>query len=111
MAALTAENQKLRDENRDLALELEAAADELAKYKSLFFRRASEKLSVEERQQMRLFDEAEQTADENSVACPVNWNKGDPVIVPPPKTAQEVVDRKAMADVERLDFYLVKKKL
>ena len=72
IATLTADNQKLRSENReltteirDLANRLEAAADELAKVKSLFFGRASEKLSVEERQQMRLFDETEQTADEN----------------------------------------------
>ena len=65
VTALTAENQKLRDENRDLANRLEAVIDELAKVKSLFFGRASEKLSVEERQQMRLFDEAEQTADKN----------------------------------------------
>ena len=69
---LTRENQKLRSENqeltvqtneltievRQLAIKLEVVNDELAKIKSRFFGRASEKLSVEERQQMRLFDEA-----------------------------------------------------
>lgn len=55
--------------------------------------------------------DALQTADNNSVACPVNWQKGDPVIVPPPKTEKEVAARKSMADVERLAFYLVKKSL
>ena len=55
--------------------------------------------------------EALQTADQNSVACPVNWKKGDKVIVPPPKTMKEVEARKALQNVERLDFYLVKKSL
>ena len=79
VAALTAENQRLRaknseltvqtddlaTENRNLANRLEATTDELAKVKSLFFGRASEKLSAEDRQQMRLFDEAEQTANDD----------------------------------------------
>ena len=55
--------------------------------------------------------DALQTADANAVACPVNWKKGDPVIVPPPKTVKEVEARKAMSGVERRDFYLVKKSL
>ena len=55
--------------------------------------------------------DALQTADANSVACPVNWKKGDKVIVPPPKSEKEVAARKAMAGVERLDFYLIKKSL
>jgi len=55
--------------------------------------------------------DALQTADSNAVACPVNWKKGDPVIVPPPKTEKEVEARKSMKDVERLAFYLVKKTL
>lgn len=55
--------------------------------------------------------DALQTADSNAVACPVNWKKGDPVIVPPPKTNKEVEARKAMSGVERLDFYLIKKTL
>jgi peroxiredoxin (alkyl hydroperoxide reductase subunit C) len=55
--------------------------------------------------------EALQTADGNAVACPVNWKKGDPVIVPPPKSEKEVAARKEMQNVERLDFYLIKKSL
>jgi len=56
---------------------------------------------------MRLL-EALQTADENGVACPVNWKRGEKVIVPPPKTETEVDDRKN-GNYERLDFYLCKK--
>jgi peroxiredoxin (alkyl hydroperoxide reductase subunit C) len=59
---------------------------------------------------VRLFD-ALQTADGKAVACPVNWHPGDKVIVPPPKTESEVAARKALKDVDRLDFYLVKKSL
>jgi peroxiredoxin 2/4 len=55
--------------------------------------------------------DALQTADTNSVACPVNWKKGDKVIVPPPKSEKEVAARKALTGVERLDFYLIKKSL
>jgi peroxiredoxin (alkyl hydroperoxide reductase subunit C) len=45
------------------------------------------------------------------VACPVNWKKGDKVIVPPPKSYKEVEARAALQNVERLDFYLIKKSL
>jgi peroxiredoxin (alkyl hydroperoxide reductase subunit C) len=55
--------------------------------------------------------DALQTADGNAVACPVNWKKGDLVIVPPPKSEKEVAARKALQNVERLDFYLIKKSL
>ncbi len=59
---------------------------------------------------LRVVD-ALQTAEANGVACPVNWKKGDKVIVPPPKTEKEVAARKALTNVERLDFYLIKKSL
>ena len=59
---------------------------------------------------MRVID-ALQTADKNGVACPVNWKPGDKVIVPPPKTEKEVADRAALQNVDRLDFYLIKKSL
>ncbi|MEO6593631.1 MAG: peroxiredoxin [Planctomycetota bacterium] len=59
---------------------------------------------------VRVLD-ALQTADGNGVACPVNWKKGDKVIVPPPKSEKEVLARAALKDVERLDFYLIKKSL
>lgn len=55
--------------------------------------------------------DALQTADAKGVACPVNWKPGDKVIVPPPKTEKEVEERLALANVERLDFYLTKKAL
>ena len=59
---------------------------------------------------VRLVD-ALQTADKNGVACPVNWKPGEKVIVPPPKTEKEVADRAALQNVDRLDFYLIKKSL
>lgn len=59
---------------------------------------------------MRVID-ALQTVDGKAVACPVNWKPGDKVIVPPPKTEKEVADRLALQNVERLDFYLIKKSL
>ena len=55
--------------------------------------------------------QALQASDAHGVACPVNWVPGDKVIVPPPKTMKEVEARKAMTNVERLDFYLIKKSL
>lgn len=54
--------------------------------------------------------EALQTADANGVALPVNWRPGEKVIVPPPKTEDDVAQRLA-SDYERLDFYLCKKDL
>ncbi len=54
--------------------------------------------------------EALQTADANGVALPVDWRPGEKVIVPPPKTEDDVAQRLA-ADYERLDFYLCKKEL
>lgn len=51
-----------------------------------------------------------QTADKNQIACPVNWQEGEKVIVPPPKNVNEVKER-ASAGYERLDFYLCKKTL
>ncbi|MDF1661309.1 MAG: peroxiredoxin [Planctomycetota bacterium] len=51
-----------------------------------------------------------QTADGNGVACPVNWVPGEKVIVPPPKTMEEV-DQRLASDYEKLDFYLCKKDL
>jgi len=51
-----------------------------------------------------------QTADENGVAIPVNWQQNEKVIVPPPKTRQEAEERLA-SDYEKVDFYLSKKDL
>ena len=52
-----------------------------------------------------------QTADGNSVACPVNWKPGEKVIVPPPKTEAEVNERNSNKTYERVDFYLNKRDL
>ena len=49
-----------------------------------------------------------QASDKNQIACPVNWQEGEKVIVPPPKTMAELKER-AQAGYERLDFYLCKK--
>lgn len=51
-----------------------------------------------------------QTADENKVAMPLNWKKGEKVIVPPPKTLAELEERLA-SSYEMVDFYLAKKEL
>jgi peroxiredoxin 2/4 len=58
---------------------------------------------------IRLLD-ALQTADKNGVACPVNWKPGEKVIVPPPKTEDEIIAREKM-DHEKIDFYLHKKQI
>lgn len=55
--------------------------------------------------------EALQTADEHSVAMPLDWKKGDKVIVPPPKTLDEMNARLEEKDIELTDFYLAKKSL
>lgn len=52
-----------------------------------------------------------QTADRNSVACPVNWKPGDKVIVPPPKSESELAERDTHTDYEKLDFYLRRRSL
>lgn len=51
-----------------------------------------------------------QTADKYKVAMPLNWRPGDKVIVPPPKTVEEMLEREA-SDYEMVDFYLAKKSL
>lgn len=55
--------------------------------------------------------EALQTSDKYSVAMPLDWKKGDKVIIPPPKTLKEMNDRLADDTIERVDFYLAKKSL
>jgi peroxiredoxin (alkyl hydroperoxide reductase subunit C) len=55
--------------------------------------------------------EAMQTADANGCALPVNWKKGDSVIVPAPKTLKELDARLADKALEQVDFYLAKKQL
>jgi peroxiredoxin (alkyl hydroperoxide reductase subunit C) len=55
--------------------------------------------------------EAMQTADEHACAMPVNWTKGEKVIVPPPKNLTELDARLADKKIEMVDFYLAKKEL
>lgn len=52
-----------------------------------------------------------QTSDKFSVALPLNWTPGEKVIVPPPKTLDEMNDRINDDTVEKVDFYLAKKSL
>lgn len=49
-----------------------------------------------------------QTSDEHKVAMPLNWKKGDKVIVPPPKTVADMEEREK-SGYEMVDFYLAKK--
>lgn len=54
-----------------------------------------------------------QTADANGVSTPVNWQPGEPVIVPAPKTMEGADKRMAGAEqgVETQDWYFAKKSL
>ncbi|NOX86031.1 MAG: peroxiredoxin [Chlorobi bacterium] len=52
-----------------------------------------------------------QVSDANGVALPLNWKKGDKVIVPPPKNLEEMQERIDGDYDEKIDFYLVKKTL
>jgi len=55
--------------------------------------------------------EALQIADKYKVALPVNWKKGDKIILPPPKTLEGMKDRIADTTCEKTDFYLARKDL
>lgn len=55
--------------------------------------------------------EALQTSDKYKVAMPLDWKKGDKVIVPPPKTLAEMETRMADDTIEKIDFYLAKKEI
>lgn len=51
-----------------------------------------------------------QVSDENKVAMPLNWQPGDKVIVPAPKTIEALAERKN-SNLEMVDWYLAKKEL
>ena len=55
--------------------------------------------------------EALQVSDANGVAMPLNWKKGDQVIVPPPKTMEEMQERIDNTTYDKTDFYLCKRSL
>ncbi len=59
---------------------------------------------------LRVLD-ALQTSDKYKVAMPLDWKKGDKVIVPPPKTLDEMQNRLDDDSLEKVDFYLVKKEI
>src|SRR6056300_901923 len=50
-----------------------------------------------------------QFSDKNKVAIPLNWEPGDKIIVPPPKTLEEMDARIVDTSCEKVDFYLAKK--
>ena len=58
---------------------------------------------------LRIID-ALQTTDKHNVATPANWNPGDPVVVPPPKTAEQAEER-IKEGYDCKDWYLCFKKL
>ena len=51
-----------------------------------------------------------QTTDQHAVATPANWQPGELVIVPPPKTT-EAAEERLKAGFECTDWYFCKKKL
>lgn len=51
-----------------------------------------------------------QTADEHKVSLPLNWQPGEQVIMPAPKTVESLQER-LDSGVEMVDFYLAKKSL
>lgn len=55
--------------------------------------------------------EALQTADKHKVAMPLDWKKGDKVIVSPPKTLDELNERIADDSLEKVDWYLAKRSI
>jgi peroxiredoxin (alkyl hydroperoxide reductase subunit C) len=55
--------------------------------------------------------EALQISDKYKVALPLDWKKGDQVIVPPPKTLKEMESRMADKECDMVDFYLCRKDL
>lgn len=52
-----------------------------------------------------------QFSDQHKVAMPLNWQPGDKVIVPPPKTLEEMEERINDDSCEKIDFYLAKKSI
>lgn len=55
--------------------------------------------------------EALQISDKYNVAMPLDWKKGDKVIVPPPKTLDALNERLADKTLEKVEWYLAKKEI
>jgi peroxiredoxin (alkyl hydroperoxide reductase subunit C) len=51
-----------------------------------------------------------QASDEHKVAMPLDWQPGDKVIVPAPKTVEALAERKS-SNLEMVDWYLAKKSI
>jgi peroxiredoxin 2/4 len=51
-----------------------------------------------------------QLSDQHGVAMPLDWQPGDKVIVPPPKTIHDMQEREK-SDYEMVDFYLARRDL
>ena len=51
-----------------------------------------------------------QVSDKHGVAMPLDWKPGQKVIVPPPKTVKDMLEREK-SDYEMVDFYLAKRDL
>lgn len=54
--------------------------------------------------------QALQTTDQHAVATPANWQPGEPVILPPPKTIEGAEER-VQAGLDCTDWYFCKKQL
>lgn len=52
-----------------------------------------------------------QISDKHKVALPLDWKRGDKVIIPPPKTLKDMNARLEDDSIEKVDFYLAKKEL
>jgi hypothetical protein len=50
-----------------------------------------------------------QTTQRYACATPANWQEGDKVVVPPPKTLQEVEESLAKSEYDHQDFYFALK--
>jgi len=55
--------------------------------------------------------EALQLSDEHGVAMPLDWERGDKVIMPAPKNLKEMEERLKDDSIEKVDFYLAKKSI
>jgi peroxiredoxin (alkyl hydroperoxide reductase subunit C) len=55
--------------------------------------------------------EALQVSDKYKVSIPLDWMPGDKVIIPPPKTLEEIEERLNDDTIEKIDFYLSKKEI
>jgi len=60
-------------------------------------------------QEMVRLVEALKTTDEHGVATPADWQKGDKVIVSPPKTMEEAEKRMDDPDYDCVDWYFCKR--